>query len=491
MPKINPDKRKLIVWGVRIVLILVCAIVLWASCYLMYDADMLCYARMPMEERNFIGMFKNGVARVIREYKTWQGTYFSSFLAIMTSAFLGAGTVQLILKGFLSMLMLLSSLYLLCKGLMDYFGIEFEADFVVCAIVILFFSLYPHAEMLYHEVSIIPYSFAMALAMYGGWFALAASKTKKARYLVLNIIFSFVLTGCNAEVAIYNCFFLFAFTLLELLRNKKLNGRAVASLLSAVVFTLINVAAPGNQVRRAYNLNGEKPDLIGSVISCFIGSCHQVFLEVMNVILNPRALCFFLLLIVAGLTLGKKAKLKWYTVPFLLICMFMPVLMILPTILGYGAIDMIPQRCLSIERLVILMELGIGALYLGCLLKPLLFKAEDTQSKKRLVLKVCAVLLALAILSPIGYSEFNIRNNWLTLTATNLFNGDIPGRHRLMLDIYNTFEESPEGSDVVIEKWPENTEYYYCNDIRSNPDDWHNVAVRKYYNLNSVTLLDQ
>jgi len=513
-------------WLTRVACIVVTVLMAWAGSFLMYDADSFKYATvLPRSGYNFWDVLVAGVKLCIKEYTTWQGAYTQGFFQILTSSLIGGGDLHLKLKGILHILFFLGMLFLLINRVLKYLKLNIRAEYVFLVLVFVLYSTHNYKENLYHEIVVVPYLFMISIA-FGGTIALIkAIETRKTAWSVLGSALMIIAIGGNSEIAMFVCFAVFLLALIELVRTGKPDWMVVIPLFVAVAFSLFNMLAPGNFVRRRTNKFAEDKPIATLVIEAFVGGCTHARMQLQEYTQNFRVVCMLLFVGAVsalaqmkgtdtdsgeseGTTEDGAAKVSRHklfglgVIIVFVVALFMPVIMIMPTILGYGDIEMIPERCVMVENVAILLELSIAMAYIGSVISGLSTKkknnksgmefieGDDSTAKSRGIRAGCilATAFAVIILLPARGDGYSVYKNCITEMTTHLLSGEIKERRDAMLDIYETLGNAEFGADIVIYDYPDNTDFYYCNELRENSEDWHNLSVCLYYELNTVQL---
>ncbi len=104
------------------------------------------------------------------------------------------------------------------------------------------------------------------------------------------------------------------------------------------------------------------------------------------------------------------------------------------------------------------------------------------------------LLMFLMVASNIILPNDVSRNKYFDISR-QLFNGELKQYYNTCNEFYDTLAEFPEGSDVSYKmddnpKPIENTINIYYYEDPSNPENWMNNALARYFKLNSFRIME-
>lgn len=291
-------------------------------------------------------------------------------------------------------------------------------------------------------------------------------------WAVLAVISAFLGAGGTLQVTGGICCILLAILLVKVLqRFAKVSDWVIfgASFLGA----LINVAAPGNYVRRnSVDPTGFHP---GIALPFIIQWGNDVWA---NLLTHPLILALLAGIFVLGYHLQARVHPRtWKLVLLLLACVAAPYISAFPVCLGYGG-GYFPNRCLWAATVLAALALLTAAFVLGCLAG----RACKGRENRLLRTGAAAVVAVLALWGVVCLPQASS-----TLSALeNLSNGSIDSYCREVETVLEDLasQEGPDAKVVYLPSAVEEVKPFYVSTVPTNE---MNQYMAIYYGFDSVT----
>lgn len=267
------------------------------------------------------------------------------------------------------------------------------------------------------------------------------------------------------------------YILLAILLIKLLQGLAKPSdwviFGAAVLGALINVAAPGNYVRRSeIDPTGFHP---GIALPFIVDWGNQVWTSLLT---HPWVLAMLAGIFVLGIHLQERVRPQtWKLLLLLLACLLAPYASALPVCVGYGG-GYFPNRCLWAATSLAALALLTAALVLGCLAG----RALKGRADRALGIPAAVVIAGLvcwgAVQMPVTSTAY--------ATVQHLTDGTVAKYCQEVEAIVQELSRQ-EGKDVKVPYLPESIEEMKVFSISPDPTTESNRYLAAYFKLNSVS----
>lgn len=482
--RIEKIVRHIITAGSITMLLSVIFIQMWAAYYTVFDADDFSIANSMRPYGDSVWDYLQACFQYIgRTYLNWQGTYSSMFLQTIVHPLSGFGLIQLRVIMVLNVLLYcFFLLFLILTILNEFLEGNYHIKLFLCACaVFMIINSRAYPEIFYWYCGATAYSFpVICLFASLSFFILSNIKNKrKILFAVLASLFSVGSQGGSLAITGTGCYVILVLCFLFWLQSKKLSVTNIAVALIYLIGALVNVIAPGNYVRHAQFDESIHP------MTIIFPTIKQYFQEIELIITNDQFCVIFLLLILCGAVLyGKlQSNIKHYTVISVLL-LITPMVTIFPVMLGYGGNADMPNRVLFIINTVTVLVYSNLAVVAGYWIA-VFMKATAIRSAW---LK-CPLAILLLIFLVRAFIVSDVRDTVMIETLKDLYHGKIQEYYAECKGIYEYLAESNE-TDVVIENYPQRVENFGVFQLYSNPDEWVNTCVAKYYYKDSVRTTD-
>lgn len=456
-----------------------------AAAYCVPVSDDFWFAADTGREDNFFLYILASLRRMLHEYITWQGSYFSEFINPIFNPVNVGGHGMFRIVMVLHAILVYVAILLFVHVIFERMSLEkswLEPVIMGCMVfTVAEYDTFPEIFFWYTGATVN--SLPLAMGLIGLSLMLLArqgtrgddSKEKKTGGIKLTAacILGFLSAGGSLAVSGTLCYLSLMLILYSYLLRHRFQREKV--IMFAVLFTgsVINVAAPGNFARQKVEQSGDGLSVMEGIANTWDAFCGE--LEWLFTATNYAAV--LLLLVVCGIFLATKLQLDrraWYiTGAFALLT---PVVTVFPVVLGYGA-AWLPNRCMFIFVVALALCFGNFALIIGDLIGR---KLAD----KRVYAALALVLSALIIIAAVPFSPWSYR-------SVRLAKGLAEGTYReSQKETYEFLDSLPEheGEEVEadIATYPEYIEYYYSFFLPDTADDRINRAVAWAYGLKSI-----
>lgn len=466
--------------GSIVLLLTLVLIEAWAASYTVYSADDFSCASSMRPYGDSAWEYLQACLRYVkRMYMNWQGTYSSIFVWTSINPLNEAGLPQLRVMMVLNTLLYTFSLLLLIFIIFNAFlRNNFHLKLFVSACVtylIMNSRAYPEAFFWFNGAA--TYTFPISCLFIAlGFFILGNTKDRhRILFAVLASLFGIGSQGGSLAIAGVGCYVVLVLCILFWMKSKQISVMNIAVMLFFIMGALINAAAPGNYVRHEQFETGIHP------VAMIVPTIRLYLREIKLIITNDQFCVIFLLLVLCGAVLYEKLQtdIKLYTVISALL-LIAPMVTIFPVVLGYAGNEDMPNRVLLIINTVTVLVYANMAIAAGYWIA-VFIKAKAIKP----VRPICLLTILLLVFLVRVFTVSGVRNTIMVRTFSNLYHGKIQEYYAECENIYEYLEESSE-TDIVIENYPQRVEGFGFFELYSNPDEWVNTSVAKFYYKNSV-----
>ncbi len=407
------------------------------------------------------------------EYLNWNGRYFSNFLVIINPITFGwfgmyksVPVVLIVLTVF--------AFYIIISALMSG-SLKSNTKLQVSLILTL---LYLHqmpdlAEGIYWYTGAVTYHagnimFLFVAAMFIGIYNKKfLYKNESIHYLILTLLL-FVLNGMN-EIHVISLWLLIgSINLLYILKKKRINGPMMGMLIITVLFSLIVILSPGNEIRGSYFPGNHR------YFESFYMSCAQTGRFLFEWCCSLPLLIASVLFYKMNITLSEKNKLfaaSFYLKPWQPIILLLAVIFIgaFPAYWGTGILGQ--HRTMNVSYLLFLIVwfINLNVWY------------NRFKISRSIPNKTITTILYIGFFISIFFTK-----NLFTVSA------DLYSRRaeRFDMQMYERYDALKSNSDTVyFAPIADPPESIFVIDISKNPDDWVNKGYTMYFYAEGKTIL--
>lgn len=414
-------------------------------------------------------------------YLNWQGTYFAMFLQALLSPVNNAGLAQLKIVMIFNALLFFAALFGMVWTLLDLALKKEKAPHIRLPIfaVILFAILDANVftEVFFWYSGAVSYSIPLSCAFLAVMCFLLYNNNGylnklKTVLTVCAAVLSFLASGGSLAVSGVGCYALLLLTIGFYMEDRKVSVRNIAVTVSGIAGALINVAAPGNYVRKAAIDGGSQSlQLMQSIkwtVRIVLKECERFAEETMFG-------AVLLAMLLAGIYLSGKVhrQLNVYCLLSIL-ALAAGFVAVFPVVLGSSSSE-IANRCYFILDVVLLLSMLNLAVCVGICVDKWAGLCDN-----RSAWVVLFVMLFFAVL----YSPEKSSDSALMHVVNSVRGGSYRDYYAECSAVYDYLEHCTE-DDVVVEV-PEAIDYFECFYLEEDAGGWVNVGVAEYYHKNSV-----
>lgn len=445
------------------------------------------------ESHSLLKVLIQSVQYVYKEYLTWQGLYSTFFMSSLQPAIFGEQWYPL--TTYVMFISLFGGVAYLCtvvfRRILD--ATWYQTGIVAIILCAVFTQLLPSpAEAFYWYAGAVCYTFFFGISLilyakiltYIQLSATALSPAQKTRRLLSMSVLSVIVAGSNhitglATAILYMC----GLVLMLVQKKRSCRGLIVPFCFFAAGF-IASILAPGNSIRQATYHN--RPTVLSSIYLSF-----EAAVRFAQGWLTPAL--FFLVIFLIPLLYKIAARTKYsYSYPLVVLlgsfCLFAS--MFCPHIYAAGSIG--PGRLLDIVYYAFVILLIFDLLYvLGWCKRTaekygVCVKTEKQEGKgERPVYSAAFVLVVLALF--LFGSKLADARYTSSSTMGILFRGEASAYHNTAQERLELLHDDSQ-QDVVLPRYPVKPWVLYFSDVATDPADWQNRAVSRYYQKNSVVL---
>lgn len=415
--------------------------------------------------------------------KSWQGTYFSNFILSMP-VFNYFGIVGLRIWLFVRAAAFFTSAITLIHALRMRISSDKKTDLneilmimAISLIYILGFNSLEDSFFWFNgsSVYLAPTTCSLiAIACYVYY-----EINTKVTYIVVGIIFAFLGAGGALCIPGAMCSAFLLLIIDDVLENKRINRNAI---IAAVAFigALINTLSPGNFARKEARNPGANP------IIAAINTVYKVNGTVSTEVRSGVLIAVFAIVFFMAYRANKPQNRDFsHPILFALLCYLGVFLTDVPVIYGFGKGEFMPERCLFIERVSIMLFVSLCAGYLGCWAD---IKGDLHFSKEQVII--------IAIICFVPLSSYISIHNLENLTPYKMIlhmvgnENDFEINAKRQKNMIDQIINSDKDDVIVYSDRPSEDEWCNTREISlfEDPAAWVNNYVAIYYDKNTVTL---
>lgn len=436
-----------------------------------------------MSTHSLFAVIGQGIVRAADDWLNWMGYFTSNYLMAVPPSTFGAGFYVLTAWMMLGMLTF-STMYLLHV----IFVKVFRADKYVslCVSMLMLFvtvqCMVGRVEAFYWYSGAANYMFVhgMSLFFYGLLISAVYDKGKKRIFdLTTASVLGFLTGGGNQMTALNGAVVVLTAAGFLTYQKKWKEYKALAFPMGFYMLGfLLNVAAPGNWVR-AEGANGMNP--VKAVFVSFYYCLDYCMSEWSGWPVGVLVLA----LIPLFWHMAGKTKFRFtYPVVVVLFGYCLVSAMMTPPLFAVGNMEAERLQALTFTMYILVLTLCTGYVTGWVKQRFLLQHEEEENFTKNELLCLLSCLVFFALASAVTVIP---ENHYFTGTSalTDLANGTAKAYGEALKERAEIYETS-KGQDVVVKPLPAQPELLYFSDISSDPEDWQNKGLCRFYGLNTV-----
>lgn len=436
-----------------------------------------------------------GIVRAVDDWVNWMGYFTSNFLMAMPPSTFGERVY--VLTPWIMLLMLsLSTIYLL----RTVFVKVFKADKYVshCVIMLMLFvtvqCMVGRVEAFYWYSGAANYMFVhgMSLFFYGLLISAVYDKGKKRIFdLTAASILGFLTGGGNQMTALnVAVILLVAVGFLAYQKKWKMHKALAVPMGFYFLGFILNVAAPGNWVR-AEGANGMNP------VKAVLISFYYCLDYCMGEWSGWPVLLLIIALVPLFYHMAKKTEFKFqYPLVAVLFGYCVVSAMMTPPLFAVGSMEAARLQALTFTMYILVLTLCVGyvtgwarkKIESGKLLKGAGEKKTEEKENSFSANEIWCLAGCLVFFAAAAVITVIPENHYFTASSalTDIVNGSAEtygNELRERMELYHSGEK-----DVVVKPLTEHPVLLYFSDIKSDPEDWENKGLCRYYGIDSVAV---
>lgn len=473
-----PVDNKLILCIALVLLIVLLIPILQIAKYNVPCADDYSYGLLTHkafeETHSLYEVVKAALSTVKNSYSTWQGTFSGIFVMTLQPAVFGEQ--YYFITTYLILFLLFFGIYSITKQILRVFTndiMPLSALTITIFALIIFVEFIPYmSEGLYWFNGAVYYSgfFGIALTAYSFIIKVVKNTKSNVANLIILSVLLFALGGTNYPIALLTAEIL---CLTEAILLVKKNSKWKPLLFPIVVFFVafvINVTAPGNEIRQS---NFEKQSIFDTVVSSFFYGTKMIDDSV-----SLPIILLLMLLIPVFTNIAIKTNIKFVN-PIIVALISFCLLSSMNAPIFYVTDSWYPGRYVNIVFYCTILLIIFNVLYSICWF----VKKVGIEKKTTVRMPYIVLIFSLFIISIWVYKDYH------NVTSINALDSLVNGEAKMYSDIFEDRLEKLEDDtikDAVLPKYNFIPNAIYFDDITTNPNDWRNVAVADFYDKNTV-----
>lgn len=434
-------------------------------------------AQAWQETGSILETLKAASGTVNETYLNWQGNFSGIFLMALQPAIFGENSYPV--GTYLVLAVYLIGLLLFAKALFDKFLPHSKKYSLFLAITLFVFSVqlapFPRQSYYWFNGSIY-YTFFHGLALMLYALVLQLQKSKRLSRTIPLFLFTsflaFTIGGSNFVTSLQAALLLFFFSV-YLFVTKGTNKLLISSVFVALLTAFaISILAPGNALRQSMVPN--HPTFLLAVFESFYQAVLHIFKW------TNLYLIGFLILLLPFIIAAVRASTFNYKRPWLLsLCsLLLLVVGFAPPIYGLGSI---PERALNIVYYLFILLAVINLFYfLGWMIHRQVPITRIPLKPRQSMLVGSLFLLAAFVQKPdIACKE----------ASQALLNGEAKRYDQEAKDRLQAYQDDNR-LNLCIKEFTVKPTLLFVNDLGTNAYDWQNEVIAKFYQKESVVLIE-
>lgn len=460
----------------------------WIGIYNFPSADDFSYgytAKVAFENGGLLSMIASAFEKAWHSYFNWEGCFFAEFLMAFPPHSINISLYVLICPMAI-LFITFGTVYLMWQIMVGLLNAEkhitVSIGLILSFLMIQCMPVSGRVEMLYWYTGVANYSVVHGLEMLflGLMIHLYCSKRDGKRVSTIKVILISILGFCVGGAGLmtaFNAVLVLAIAVFLISINKKWDFWKVAIIPAACEFIgfVLNLVAPGNYARAAVT-GGMNP------IKAVLASLYRGLDLCINEWTSWLVVICFIIMIPMFFMAIDDSKFRFrYPILVLIMGYLLTSATIVPVLVGVGTLD--AGRLQALAFFVYLVNMAISLLYLVGW-----FKAN----RKEYSAKNCSICIVTCIIVILWGSMLDVAAEPYIYTyssaATDLLNGAAPQYYAELREWHETLSKA-DGGDIELKQLTVEPSLLYFYEIHGVKDDWVNVAMAKFYGVDSVVAL--
>ena len=450
-----------------------------AGSYSVLAADDFSHAvSIGLYNADFFSYLKASFTYAVKEYRQWQGTYFSMFIQALLSPINNFGTRQLRVVMTLNAISFFAAVIWFVYVSLKSFGIKDKMLLCILGFSVIFslcgYEAYP--QIFFWFSGATSYSFPLTVLLIGLSLSVMMREKEGKGYAIACAAAGLIAMGGSLAVAGAGCYAMLLFCVYDILKEHRIPKKSGAVFLIYLAGAVINAAAPGNYLR--YDMlddTGLHP--FAALSSAFImtGRRWQFFLE-------KNFVLILMIVFICGIAAKVTDDVKCSKIQLLISAasLIAPVAAAFPVALGYSS-EKIPNRCAFVIDAAIILSAANLMLHLG------IFTAILLKEKTLLAVTAGAALICAGCLLFDGYGLKDVK---ILDISGQLRAGIYQDHYYTCKDFLKRLGECEKGTDLKLSAadMPYEIDNCYNFYLIDDPDFWVNRAVADYYGFKGISV---
>lgn len=463
---------------------------LWIGIYNFPSADDFSYgytAKEAFENGGLFSMLIDAFEKAWYSYLNWEGCFFAEFLMAFPPHSISMSLYAMVCP--IAILFLtFGTVYLVWQIMVGM--LNAEKNITVSIGLILSFLMLQcmpvggRVEMLYWYTGVANYSVVHGLEMlFLGLLVGLNCRCRKGKKrsilrIVLISILGFAVGGAGLMTA-FNAVLVLIVGVFLIGINKKWGSWkwAIAPAICEAVAFVLNLIAPGNYARATVT-DGLSP------IRAILASLYRGLELCVSEWTSWLVIICLIMMVPMFLMAIKDSKIEFgfkYPVLVILLGYLLTSATMVPVFAGAGSLE--AGRLQALTFFVYLMNLAISVLYLAGWFR----KNLENNSEKNIGICIVACMVTILYGSALSIAAEPHSYSYSSAT-TDLLNGSAR-EYYAELSEWNDILSNSNGGNVVLKQLTVEPALLYFYEIHDDIDDWTNIAMAKFYNVDSVVAL--
>ena len=463
-----------------IAILYVVVVIVYAASFSVVGSDDISNAyKIGVYKAPFFYFIKCCLAYTKRTYLGWGGNYSSLFIMSFLSPMNNFGFTQQRLVMVLNALFFIIALGYFAWTIMKPLGkglLHVKLFFLFIVLFCVFgFEVYPEAFFWFTGAAC--YTFPMSFVLLGLAAFVRIPNSKSVSPMVFAIILGPWSMGGCLMISALGCFVAVLYCIYFFISNHRIPRRCIIALITWFVFAGLNAFAPGNYLRYTSSAHSGV-HLFRSLINTVDMSSTR-----WNHIFTNS--CFVFLLIVLCLVGAELSKSISDTIDLKmtmiagLIGLLTPWVASFPLAVGYDTSIIVPNRCMFIIDISIILSAMFASTVVG------MYLPKCLNSNRLETVRLVMVALGIIVFMMDGFSLPNIKFRQI---SRELYEGEYQQYYYDCKQFLESLDNYEKGKDILIpdDKVPEPIDNSFAFVLPRDPEDYVNVYLAKTYGFKSI-----
>ena len=418
------------------------------------------------------------IGNVIRNYKTWQGTYSGLYFVYAFEPLLHGGLSTLRNTMVITNILLFIALYAAAFAFAR--RIECDNSYVVSAVVATLFVYIFTSYQFYNEI----FTWFTGMAIYGlplisGLFALTYMLFDNKRNVISSIIICLLLiigVGGNQMICGFICYLMLSMVVYAVIEKKPLKLTLIYFAV-AVLFSAVNAFCPGNFARHGQiDSTGLHP------VQAIRFTASVCFNRIHEILTNSDLIIVMMVVIIVAIVFDVRKMLSIGYYWFSIVLLLLPFVTCFPICLGTSSSYMPSRAYFGIDLSIYFVSMNVS-IFIGALMNKYI-----REMKSNSIVKVACLVLLVMAFGLACADNYKYEDSVYYSINKQFDNGDYQNYYAQIKTMTGILENAERGSDLVLtgEDVPYPIDYLLPFWISNDQNHWINIGVSDFYGLNSL-----